>query len=277
MIRYIQNNITYFKLRSWRRTVTAQHRLSLVIRTRPSAVALRHVAFEDLGRLAPILDREGWNVSFCEAAVDDLNHHSIKCADLAIVLGGPIGVYETDDYPFLTSEIALIEYRLSRDLPTLGICLGSQLMARALGSRVFKGHVKEIGWSNVEVTDAGVAFCLGALQDQDAAVLHWHGDSFDLPQGATRLASNENYENQAFAYGVNALALQFHLEAEPWQLEEWFVGHAVELAAAKVSIADLRAATQQHQEALAIRADRVFTSWLRQLSAPKLLVGAGWH
>jgi GMP synthase (glutamine-hydrolysing) len=244
-----------------------------VIRSRRSAVALRHVAFEDLGLLAPILDREGWSVSFCEAAVDDLTHHSIKCADLAIVLGGPIGVYEADDYPFLTSEIALIEYRLSRDLPTLGICLGSQLMAKALGSRVFKGHVKEIGWSNIKLTEAGIAFCLGALQDEDAVVLHWHGDSFDLPQGATRLASNENYENQAFAYGVNALALQFHLEAEPWQLEEWFVGHAAELAAAKVSIADLRAATQQHREGLARRADRVFTTWLRQINVANPFVG----
>jgi GMP synthase (glutamine-hydrolysing) len=79
------------------------------------------VAFEDLGLLAPIMEREGWNVSFCEAAVDDLAHRSIKNADLVIVLGGPTSVYETDDYPFLTSEIALIEYRLSRDLPTLGI------------------------------------------------------------------------------------------------------------------------------------------------------------
>jgi GMP synthase (glutamine-hydrolysing) len=87
--------------------------------SRRSAVALRHVAFEDLGLLAPIMEREGWNVSFCEAAVDDLGHRSIRNADLVIVLGGPIGVYETDDYPFLTSELALIEYRLSRDLPTL--------------------------------------------------------------------------------------------------------------------------------------------------------------
>jgi GMP synthase (glutamine-hydrolysing) len=116
---------------------------ALVMHPRRSAVALRHVAFEDLGLLAPIMERAGWNVAFCEAAVDDLSHRSIRDADLVIVLGGPIGVYETEDYPFLTTEIALIEYRLSHDLPTLGICLGSQLMAKALGSRVFKGPVKE--------------------------------------------------------------------------------------------------------------------------------------
>jgi GMP synthase (glutamine-hydrolysing) len=237
-----------------------------VISSRRSAVALRHVAFEDLGLLAPIMEREGWDVSYCEAAVDDLSHRSIKNADLVVVLGGPIGVYETEDYPFLTSELALIEYRLSRDLPTLGICLGSQLMAKALGGRVFKGAMKEIGWGPIDLSGEGRSSPLAALQEEGGAVLHWHGDTFDLPRDATRLASNRNYENQAFAFGRNALALQFHLEADPRQLEEWYVGHAVELAAAKVAIADLRTATRRHQAGLADRADRVFTQWLRQLS-----------
>jgi GMP synthase (glutamine-hydrolysing) len=228
-------------------------------------VALRHVAFEDLGLLAPILEREGWDVSFCEAAVDDLHHSSIKNAELLIVLGGPIGVYETDNYPFLNSGISLIEYRLSRNLPILGICLGSQLMAKALGGRVFKGPVKEIGWGTINLTAEGSSSCLSAVHGEDAVVLHWHGDTFDLPPDATRLASNENYENQAFAYGRHALGLQFHLEADPRQLEEWYVGHAIELSAAGVSIADLRAATQRHANGLMHRAGRVFGSWLGQL------------
>lgn len=159
----------------------------------------------------------------------------------------------------------MIEYRLSRDLPTLGVCLGSQLMAKALGSRVSKGPVKEIGWGTIDLTDEGRSSCLKALQGDDAIVLHWHGDTFDLPQGAARLASNVNYENQAFAYGRNALALQFHLEADPRQLEEWYVGHTVELAAAKVPVADLRAAAQQHKNGLVQRADHVFSAWLHQL------------
>src|SRR5215475_13599627 len=149
------------------------------------------------------MEKEGWNVSFCKAAVDDLTNRSIKNADLVISLGGPIGVYETEDYPFLMSELALLEYRLSRDLPTLGICLGSQLMAKALGGRVFKGLVKEIGWGTINLTDEGRSSCLKPLQDDDAVVLHWHGDTFDLPRGAIKLASNLNYENQAFAYGRN--------------------------------------------------------------------------
>jgi GMP synthase (glutamine-hydrolysing) len=241
-----------------------------MIQHRPSAVALRHVAFEDLGLLAPVMEREGWDVSFCDAAVDDLLHNSIRNASLLVVLGGPIGAFETDAYPFLKSEIALIEHRLSRNLPTLGICLGSQLMAKALGSRVFAGHIKEIGWGSIELTSEGASSCLSTLQEADAVVLHWHGDSFDLPKGAQRLASNEHYENQAFAYGRNALALQFHLEADPRQLEEWYVGHAVELAAAKVSIAELRAATLKLSNGLVSQASRVFTRWLQEIAQPAI-------
>jgi GMP synthase (glutamine-hydrolysing) len=229
-----------------------------------SAVVLRHVPFEDLGLLAPIMQRDGWEVSFRDAAIDDLSR-DLADAGLLIVLGGPIGAYETEAYPFLRSELALLEYRLARDLPVLGICLGSQLMASALGSRVFAGPVREIGWGRVELTEAGAASCLAPLADQDAVVLHWHGDSFDLPPGAQRLASNQHYENQAFAWRRNALALQFHLEADPSRLEQWYVGHAAELAAAARSVADLRTATARLAGGRALLADRVFTRWLREV------------
>jgi GMP synthase (glutamine-hydrolysing) len=223
------------------------------------------VPFEDLGLLAPIMRREGWEVSVRDAAIDDLSRDSMADAGLLIVLGGPIGAYETEAYPFVRSELALLEYRLARDLPVLGICLGSQLMAKALGSRVFAGPVKEIGWGRVELTEAGAASCLGPLADQDAVVLHWHGDTFDLPPGAQLLASNQHYENQAFAWRRNALALQFHLEADPDRLEQWYVGHAAELAAAGRSVADLRTATARLAEGRALLADRVFTRWLREV------------
>jgi GMP synthase (glutamine-hydrolysing) len=232
---------------------------------RRSAIALRHVAFEDLGLLAPIMERTGWNVSFCEAAVDDLmTHPSIRNADLLIVLGGPIGVYETESYPFIAREIALIERRLRQGLPTVGICLGAQLMAKVLGSRVYAGHVKEIGWGPISLTDEGARSCLNPL-GSESSVLHWHGDTFDLPAQAKRLASNANYENQAFSFGEHALALQFHLEAEPRQLEEWYIGHAVELAAANISVTELRSTTAKLANTLAAQADRVFTDWLRRI------------
>ncbi|WP_245315344.1 glutamine amidotransferase-related protein [Bradyrhizobium neotropicale] len=187
---------------------SAAHRAYWMFQRRRSAVALRHVAFEDLGLLAPIMEREGWNVSFCEAPVDDLHHSSIGDADLLIVLGGPIGVYEAESYPFITREIDLLERRLAQGLPTLGICLGAQLMAKALGARVYAGPIKEIGWGSVALSEAGLTSSLNPLTE-GTPVLHWHGDTFDLPDNAIRLASNENYENQAFALGAMRLRSSF--------------------------------------------------------------------
>ncbi|MGB3865191.1 MAG: glutamine amidotransferase [Xanthobacteraceae bacterium] len=225
------------------------------------AVALRHVAFEDLGLLAPLLARAGWDVTTFDAASADLDQPAIAGADLLIVLGGPIGVGDVADYPFLAREIALLEARLAGDRPTLGICLGSQLMAAALGARVYAGPAKEIGWAPLRLTAEGAASCLAPLAAPGATVLHWHGDTFDLPAGAVRLASTEAYENQAFAFGKNALALQFHIEADPAGLEEWYVGHTVELAAAKIPIRALRTATAAVAPRLAAQAERVFAGW----------------
>jgi GMP synthase (glutamine-hydrolysing) len=232
---------------------------------RRQAIALRHVAFEDLGLLAPVLEREGWEIGYRDASMVDLRDASLREAELLVVLGGPIGVYDSDNYPFLAAEIALIEQRLSRNLPVLGICLGAQLMARALGSRVYPGPVKEIGWGRVELTGEGKASCLSPLQEEDGVVLHWHGDTFELPDGAERLASNQHYQNQAFAHGRNALALQFHLEADPHGLEQWYVGHTAELGHAKIPVPALRAETTKFASGRAALADRVFSRWLREL------------
>jgi GMP synthase (glutamine-hydrolysing) len=228
-------------------------------------IALRHVQFEDLGLLANILHQAGWAVSYREAPIDDLSDRTIEDADLLVVLGGPIGVYEIDTYSFLSKEINLLARRLAKNRPTLGICLGAQLMAKALGSRIFAGPTKEIGWGRVVLTGEGRASCLAPLASEDAKVLHWHRDTFDLPHGAVRLASNQVYENQAFAYGSRSLALPFHLEADPSQLEEWYVGHAVELAGASVSILRLRAEAEIVAGRSRIQAERVFKGWLHQI------------
>jgi GMP synthase (glutamine-hydrolysing) len=234
--------------------------------SRRSAVAIRHVAFEDLGLLAPILVRNGWTVSYVEAPTDDLSCPDIELADLLIVLGGPIGVYESVSYPFLSREITLLERRLAKGQSTLGICLGSQLMAAALGARVFPGPTKEIGWGRLKLTNEGRKSCLNPLDDADSAVLHWHGDTFDLPDGAIRLASNAHYDNQAFAYGAKALAVQFHIEADPTLLEGWYVGHAAELMATKIPICDLRTATASIETRARLQADRISSEWLGGLA-----------
>jgi len=234
---------------------------------RRTAIAIRHVAFEDLGLVAPLLHAGGWTVSYREAALDDLSGPEMDAAGLLAVLGGPIGAYETDGYPFLKAETALLEKRLAAGKPVLGICLGAQLMAQALGARVFSGGRKEIGWGKVSLSEEGMASALAPLGAPDAAVLHWHGDTFDLPGKALRLACNENYRNQAFSYGPNALALQFHVEVDPKRLENWFVGHACELSGAGISVPALRQASARMQAVAERQAKAIFAPWLAGLEA----------
>jgi GMP synthase (glutamine-hydrolysing) len=230
------------------------------------AVALRHVAFEDLDALAGPLAAQGYAVRYCEAPTDDLAAPELGAADLLIVLGGPIGAYDDVLYPFLKDEIALIERRIAAGMPVLGLCLGAQLMARALGARVYPAGFKEIGWAPVRLSEAGRESCLAALRGDP--VLHWHGDTFDLPAGATHLASTERTPNQAFALGRHALALQFHIETTARGLERWYVGHALEIASTKsTDVAGLRAAARRHAGALADTGGRVLSVWLEGLDA----------
>lgn len=230
------------------------------------ALVIRHLAFEDLGSLQPALQLQGYTVRHLEAGVDDLAVVTQEDPELLVVLGGPIGVYETDIYPFLQDEIAVLRTRLERKRPVLGICLGAQLMAAALGARVYPGHGKEIGWSALTAPVAApVSNILAPLFADGLQVLHWHGDTFDLPAGAAHLAQSALYPNQAYAIGRHALALQFHPEVLGRNVERWLIGHACELGAAKIDIPALRAATARQAARLEQAAGKVWQDWLEQL------------
>ena len=181
------------------------------------------------------------------------------------MLGGPIGAYDDDLYPTLKDELNLLEMRLSANRPTIGICLGAQLMARALGARVYPAGLKEIGWGQITLGPAGCESVVRHLGQNDTAVLHWHGDTFDLPKAATLLASTEKCRNQAFSWGGNALGFQFHPEATAARLEQRFIGHACEIAGAKLSVAALRADTVRYAAHLEIQARKCFDEWLTSI------------
>jgi GMP synthase (glutamine-hydrolysing) len=198
--------------------------------------AIQHLAFEDLGSLEDVFYQFGFRVRYFEAGVDDLGP-ALNYEGLTIILGGPIGVYETEDYPFLIDEISGLRQRLKDDKPTIGICLGAQLIAHALGANVYAGEQKEIGWSELEIKNVEQNI-LSPLKD--TKVLHWHGDTFDLPENATLLASSTMYPNQAFSIGKNILALQFHLEILEESFEKWLIGHTCEIRNAQLSIQQLR-------------------------------------
>jgi GMP synthase (glutamine-hydrolysing) len=181
--------------------------------------------------------------------------------DLLAVLGGPIGVYEDDHYPWLRDETAYIANRLKQRKPTLGICLGAQLMARAMGARVYPGPAKEIGWKPLRLDGETL---LAPLAGQP--VLHWHGDTFDLPEGAVLLASTDICRNQAFSLGRHGLAFQFHPEARDQGFERWLIGHACEIAATNgVTVNGLRADTARLAPAALTKGRQVLRDWLAQL------------
>lgn len=226
------------------------------------ALAIRHVGFEHLGTIAGLLDDRGYEVRYLEAGVDDLSR-PMRTPDLLVVLGGPIGAYEEALYPALSDELRLIEAQLAAGRPLLGICLGAQLIARALGARVYPGPAKEIGWAPIRPTAAGRNSVLAPLADNDWHVLHWHGDTFDLPEGALRLAGTDIAENQAFTLGDGVLGLQFHIEVQAGEIERWLIGHAVEIAAAPgVEVADLRRDTARWGPGLERAGRRCLEAWL---------------
>jgi GMP synthase (glutamine-hydrolysing) len=225
--------------------------------------AVRHVAFEDLGGFAPVFARRGYAIEYAEAGRDDLSCRPTREPDILVVLGGPIGVNDDADYPFIRDELDWLARRARSGRPTLGICLGAQLMACALGARVYPAKAKEIGWAPIRLTDEGRGSCLAALASNGEPVLHWHGDTFDLPEGAQRLASTDICPNQAFAWGRAWLALQFHPETTRRGLEQWFIGHTVEIAATPgVSVDKLRADTARWGESLETRGMACLERWL---------------
>ena len=231
----------------------------------PTVVALRHVAFEDLGSFAPVLAERDYTVRYLDVGITDFSQIDPQDGALWVVLGGPIGVYETDAYPFLLAELALLRARLEAGQPVLGICLGCQLLAGALGAAVYPGGGKEIGWGPLNLTAAGRSSPLAALGD-GTPVLHWHGDTFDLPPGATLLASTAQYPQQAFSWESHVLGLQFHLETTARGLEHWFIGHASELSQLPGSpVPALRAATARHAAAAETAGRACLAAWLDQI------------
>lgn len=225
-----------------------------------TAIAIRHLDFEDLGTLEPLLAARGYTVRYLDAATDNLRTADTASADLLVVLGGPIGAFDDALYPFIEDELSAIQQRLESQRPLLGICLGAQLIARALGAEVASTGVKEIGFGPLTLTPEGEASPLAALGA--VPVLHWHGDRFEVPAGATRLAGTAICANQAFSMGNHVLALQCHLEADPQVIERWLVGHACELAQAGIDPRVLRGQAHALQSDLPLAAQAAFTAWL---------------
>ncbi len=186
-----------------------------------SIVVFQHVAWEILGTFHPLLKQAGFRIRYVNFGRDPQACPKVKDYDGIIVLGGPMGVYETDKYPHLKTEVACLKEAIDSGKPVLGICLGAQLIATALGAAVKPNGKKEIGWYGLKLTDEGKKDpVLGQLTESET-IFQWHGDRFEIPKGAERLAESDLCDNQAFRYGEKVYGFQFHLEVDEPMVKRW--------------------------------------------------------
>jgi GMP synthase (glutamine-hydrolysing) len=177
-----------------------------------SWIVLRHTPAEGLGLLANALRDYGVHNRYLDVARGDGLPKDVRTVGGVIVLGGPMGAYETDQHPFLATESAFVEKAIAAGRPVLGVCLGAQLIAQVLGARVYPGDRREVGWAPVELTEEGRDDPLFVGLADPLTVFHLHRDTYELPPDATNLARSPLYEQQAFRYGDTVYGFQFHLE-----------------------------------------------------------------
>lgn len=186
--------------------------------------------------------------------------------DTLIMLGGPMSVNDERDFPYLTHEMRLAEQFMKAGKKVFGVCLGAQLMAKALGAKVYPGPQKEIGWYDIELVGEGIRdHLMGKLAmhlraggyGEKFKVFHWHGETFDIPEGAERLAKSELYPNQAFRYGSNAYAFQFHIEVSKQMIFDWLKSEAVDMA-------EIEKQTEHYYADYAARAKNFYEAFFRK-------------
>jgi GMP synthase-like glutamine amidotransferase len=200
-----------------------------------NVLIIKHIDIEGPGLIEYCLRHEKipyqiltLNLSVCLPKLDDLTH--------VVILGGPMNVYEEERYPFLREEDLFIKEAIQRGKSILGICLGAQLIAKALGAKVLKAPVKEIGWYDVSLTRIGSIDHLFSQLPKTFSVFQWHEDTFDIPHGSICIATSSLIPYQAFRYGENAYGLQFHLEVTQEMIREWMETYKEEFEESQVPL-----------------------------------------
>ena len=221
---------------------------------------LQHIGCETLGTLADALSSAGVFFDYVKSYRGERVPNAREIDGL-VVMGGPMGVYEQDRFPYLGAEMKLIRDCVRKKKPVLGICLGSQLLAAALGADVRRNHRKEIGWHPVHLTPAAAREPLFAGVPGSFMGLHWHGDVFDLPKGAVPLAGSLLTPHQAFRYGPNAYGFLFHMEITGPMIMEWSLNFASELRAEYIRPQDLLSGALRHLAGLSGIGRTVFYRW----------------
>ena len=223
---------------------------------------LQHHPVENLGTIAEALEGAALAWQYIRIHEGHPVPREMKGAGGLIVMGGPMAVYQADQYPFLRDEMQLIERAVTEELPVLGVCLGAQIVAAAMGAKVTRNPAgKEIGWYPVTLSDAALEDRLWRGVAPTITPFHWHGDIFELPAGAVSLASSEKTPCQAFRYGNSVYALQFHIEVTPESVTAMAAEWPRELEKEKISATDMIGATADHALELELLSDTIFGRW----------------
>ncbi len=228
-----------------------------------TALVIRHTPFEGIAGFRAPVEAAGYVIDRVDVTDPVFPTIDFDEPDLVVMMGGPMGVYETDRHPWIACEIVRLSRRIMLDRPTLGVCLGGQMIAAALGAKVFPGPAKEVGFAPVAINDAGLNSPMRHLVD--VPVLHFHGDTFDLPAGTELLASSDLYAHQGFRRGDNILALQCHPEmGEDPRFEAWLEDEPY-IAEAGLTVSELREQHDAHGRKAVAAGRRMIADWLDRL------------
>lgn len=236
-------------------------------RAAPGVIILQHVHCETPGIIADCLQSAGIGTHFVRTYEGDPIPSNLDAQAGLIIMGGPMSVYEHRRFPFLLEEQRLIEKALKENTPVLGVCLGSQLLAAALGADVKSGRQKEIGWHPVNLTAAAADDNLWRGLPSTFNAFHWHGDVYDLPQGAVSLAASEVTACQGFCYGATAYGILFHMEVTEKVIKNMVKEFSDELDAEKIAGGSIVAKSRDHLPELQALGGRVFRRWATLLKS----------
>lgn len=229
-------------------------------------IVLQHAESENLGTMEEALAACGVAFEYVRTFEGQAIPADVDGATGLIVMGGPMGVYETDRYPFLRQEMKLMEAFLKAERPILGVCLGSQLLATTLGAPVRKGRKKEIGWFEIQLNRASVQDTLWNGQHSPFVAYHWHGDIFDLPKGAVALASSDLTPVQSYRFGDRAYGILFHLEVTENHIRKMLDEFAEEIREENLSAGEILQESKSFLPPLQQVGAAVFQHWIDLLS-----------
>jgi GMP synthase (glutamine-hydrolysing) len=230
-------------------------------------LVFQHVPYEILGNLDPLLREAGFRIRYINFGREPEAQPNVSRYDGLIVLGGPMNCDQHEQHVHLHTEIEAIRQAIDEQKPVLGICLGAQLIARALGAEVMPNKTREIGWYPLNPTDAGKADPLFGQLDTHQMIFQWHGDTFMIPEEAVHLATSPDCQNQAFRYGNNVYGLQFHLEVDEPMIMRWLKTPSMAEEALNFGgpdvVEQIAGDTSEHIEHSVTLGNRLFSEFIR--------------